>query len=74
MSVHRLIQQAYLDRMSQDLRRSTFQMLVQLLRKAYPSRDGKTHLYRRWERCQQLEQHVQAIYKWHKSVKADPIS
>lgn len=69
MSVHRLIQQAYFDRISQNLRCSAFQMMLQLLRKAYPVRDGKMHLFRRWAKCQQLEQHVQAIHMRYKSRK-----
>lgn len=69
MSIHRLIQQAYLDQMSHNLRCSSFQMMIQLLRKAFPVRVGKTHLYRRWEKCQQLEQHVQVIHDRYKSLK-----
>lgn len=71
MSIHRLIQQAYLDQMSHNMRCSAFQMMFQLLRKAYPVRDGKTHLYLRWAKCQQLEQHVQAIHRRYKSLKTD---
>lgn len=71
MSIHRLIQQAYFDRIPHDLRCSAFQMMFQLLRKAYPVREGKTHLYRRWAKCQQLEQHVQAIHRRYKSLKKD---
>lgn len=70
ISIHRLIQEAYLDQMSPESRLSAFTMAFSLLRKEFPRRDGHAHLYKRWATCEQLRQHVQALHNLYSSIEA----
>ena len=73
ISIHRLIQEAYLDQMSHESRLSAFTMIFSLLRKSFPPRDGHTHLYKRWAICEQLCQHVQALHNLYFSIEANAL-
>ncbi|KAJ5803463.1 uncharacterized protein N7503_005913 [Penicillium pulvis] len=67
ISVHRLIQQAYINRMSEDDYKATFKVVVDLLQGSF-SRDAGRHLYTRWELCSSLIQHVQAFAEMYDSL------
>ncbi|PVH79565.1 hypothetical protein DL98DRAFT_572409 [Cadophora sp. DSE1049] len=60
ISMHRLTQQAYFDRMTLEDRRSAFKVPVGLLQDNF-SRTAGRHLYTRWKLCSTLIQHVQAF-------------
>ncbi len=60
ISLHRLTQQAYFDRMTLEDRRAALQVLVDLLQDSF-SRTAGRHLYTRWKLCSSLIQHVQAL-------------
>jgi hypothetical protein len=60
ISVHRLTQEAYFDRMSLRDRRAAFRVLIDLLQDSF-SRTAGRHLYTRWKLCSSLIQHVQAL-------------
>jgi hypothetical protein len=60
ISLHRLTQQAYLDRMTLEERRGAFRVLIVLLEGSF-SRTAGRHLYTRWKLCSSLIQHVQAL-------------
>lgn len=60
ISMHRLTQQAYFDRMSLEDRREAFKVLIDLLQDSF-SRTAGRHLYTRWKLCSSLIQHVQAL-------------
>lgn len=49
ISIHRLTQEAFLDRMSKEDRVKTFEMVLRLFRKAFPDRKGHNHLFTRWQ-------------------------
>lgn len=77
ISIHRLVQQAYFDQMTAEARLSAFHVICALLRKAFPDREGETHLFKRWAICEQLHQHVQAlckVYAWMKDNELAPRS
>lgn len=57
ISIHRLTQDAYFDRMSDECRIAVFRVALILLRIAYPNR-GFSHFYTRWPICEKLRQHV----------------
>ena len=63
MSLHRLTQAALFDRMSKCEREETFKAALSLLRGAFPGRQGHHHLFKRWQTCEQLRQHVLAQYE-----------
>ena len=60
ISINRSIQEAYLDRMSEEDYRVAFKVVVELLQGSF-SRDAGRHLYTRWELCSSLIQHIQAF-------------
>ena len=60
ISMHRLTQQAYFDRISLEDRRSAFRVTICLLQDSF-SRTAGRHLYSRWKLCSSLIQHVQAL-------------
>jgi hypothetical protein len=60
ISMHRLTQQAYFDRMSLEDRREAFKVLIDLLQDSF-SRTAGRHLYTRWKLCSSLIHHVQAF-------------
>ncbi|KAJ8130610.1 hypothetical protein O1611_g3019 [Lasiodiplodia mahajangana] len=77
ISVHRPIQQAYFDQMTNDSRLSAFNVSSTLLRKAFPHWHDRTHLYKHWTTCERLHQHVQSlhkIYTWMKAHRRPPQS
>ncbi len=60
ISMHRLTQQSYFDRMSLENPRSAFKVTVGLLQDSF-SRTAGRHLYTRWKVCSSSIQHVQAL-------------
>lgn len=60
MSIHRLIQEAYLDRMDTVNKLEAYAVILSLLHEPFSRRAG-SHLYDRWDTCSKLIQHVQAL-------------
>lgn len=60
ISVHRLIRDAYFDRMSLEQRLQAFSINIGLLKGSFSRKAGR-HLYDRWALCSRLIQHVQAL-------------
>lgn len=68
ISIHRLIQNAYFDRMDLFSKISAFGVCFTLLRNAFPGRDGESHFYKRWAMCEKLHQHVQALHRVYGNI------
>ena len=74
ISLHRLTQAAFFDRMSEHEREETFKVAFSLLREAFPGRQGHHHLYTRWQTCEQLRQHVLAFQAQYEVLRKDGFS
>ncbi|KAL9009767.1 MAG: hypothetical protein Q9173_005234 [Seirophora scorigena] len=74
ISLHRLTQVAFFDRMSEQERKDTFQIAFSLLREAFPGRQGHHHLYTRWQTCEQLKQHVLAFQAQYEVLRKNGFS
>lgn len=74
ISLHRLTQLAFFDRMSEQERKDTFQVAFSLLREAFPGRQGHHHLYTRWQTCEQLKQHVLAFQAQYEVLRKSGFS
>lgn len=60
MSIHRLTQEAYFDRMSDTQKLDAYTVVLNLFHNPF-SRKAGSHLYSRWDTCSKLIQHVQAL-------------
>ncbi|KAF1957122.1 TPR-like protein [Byssothecium circinans] len=69
LAIHRLIQEAYFDRMDAEQKADAFKTALKLLRAAFPGRTGHNHLYTRWQVCEQLRQHILAFQSQHEQLK-----
>lgn len=74
ISLHRLTQRAFFDRMSKEQREDAFRVAFPLLREAFPGRQGHHHLYTRWQICKQLRQHVLAFQAQYDFLRKDGFS
>ena len=74
ISLYRLTQAAFFDRMSEHEREETFKVALSLLRKAFPGRQGHYHLLTRWQRCEQLRQHVLTFQAQYEILRKDGFS
>jgi len=74
LRIHRLIQEAFFDRMEYEHRIDAFKIALKLLRDAFPGRSGHTHLYTRWQVCKQLRQHVLAFQSRYEQLKEQGFS
>jgi hypothetical protein len=69
LDVHRLIQEACFLRMDEEQKVEAFKVTLQLLRAAFPGRTGHTHLFTRWQMCEQIRHHVLAFQTQHEQLK-----
>ncbi|KAL8647404.1 MAG: hypothetical protein Q9210_005582 [Variospora velana] len=74
ISLHRLTQHAFFDRMSEQERKDAFKVAFSLLREAFPGQQGHHHLYTRWQTCEQLRQHVLAFQAQYEVLRKDSFS
>ncbi len=70
ISMHRLIQVAYRDRLSGQLEYDAFKAALGILRSAFPEQGDGRHLRPHWKVCEQLIQHVQAFAKQYATMRA----
>ena len=74
ISLHRLTQVAFFDRVWKHERERTFKVAFSLLRKAFPGRQGHHHLWTRWQTCEQLTQHVLTFQAQYEILRKDGFS
>ena len=74
VSLHRLTQVAFFDRMWKPEREEAFKVALLLLREAFPGRQGHHHLWTRWHTCEQLRQHVLAFQAQYEILRKDGFS
>ncbi|KAI1330538.1 hypothetical protein F5Y16DRAFT_396032 [Xylariaceae sp. FL0255] len=63
LSLHRLVQVAFMMQLSSEERQIVVDSASELLRLAFPKKRN-AHLYLRWAECQQFSQHITALAGW----------
>ena len=74
ISLHRLTQGEYRNKMSADQCIEAIKMVYRLIQPSFPSRTSAAnhHLFHRWKTCEQLIQHVIALKDHIDSLKEGP--
>jgi hypothetical protein len=71
MSIHRLIQAAFWDRVEHDDRREHFATALHLISAEFPSKNAAGHMYDRHHKCQPLAQHIIGFVDRYQEMRKD---
>ena len=74
ISLHRLTQVAFFDRVWKHERERAFEVALSLLREVFPGRQGYHHLWTRWQTCELLRQHVLTFQAQYEILRKDGFS
>lgn len=70
ISIHRLIQEAYLQHLDESQRQETCRIAYQIMCEAFPKRELRRQMYLVWNRCEQLIHHVAALQDRYEELRS----
>ncbi|PVH68706.1 hypothetical protein DL98DRAFT_399751, partial [Cadophora sp. DSE1049] len=69
ISIHRLIQEAYLHYLNESQRQETCEIAYQIMCEAFPKRELRMQMYPVWNRCEKLIHHIAALQDRYEELR-----